>query len=187
MPEIIVFGDIDITPLRMSIDGSKEMTISGKWPRRIRVSAGSHTIVATTMSKLDRMSVNMADGVGKLGAAITEASNTTLGGTIDLDPDDVWLFQVKQGLTKSKVTNRVMDMNEAREYVDMGSVLDYGERAPGEKNKWVVLLLCLFLGFLGVHRFYERKIVTGIIYLLTLGLFGIGILYDLVKIWQRSG
>ena len=181
MPEIIVFGDIDISPLYMGIDGSKELVISGKWPRRIRVRAGSHSIVATTVSKMQRR----LDTNSGLGSAMTNALNSTLGGTISLDQDDVWLFQVKQGV-KTKVTNRVVDRSEAGKYVDMDSVLDYGERAPGEKNKWIVLLLCLFLGFLGIHRFYERKIVTGIIYLLTLGLFGIGIIYDLIKIWQRS-
>lgn len=50
------------------------------------------------------------------------------------------------------------------------------------KNKWTVFLLCLFLGGLGVHRFYVGKVGTGILYLLTFGLFGIGVLVDLVLI-----
>ena len=47
-----------------------------------------------------------------------------------------------------------------------------------EKNKWVALLLCIFLGFLGAHKFYEGKILLGIVYLCTFGLFGIGLLVD---------
>lgn len=48
------------------------------------------------------------------------------------------------------------------------------------KNKWVAVLLCLFLGEFGVHRFYEGKIGTGLLYLFTLGLCGIGVLVDLI-------
>jgi TM2 domain-containing membrane protein YozV len=39
-------------------------------------------------------------------------------------------------------------------------------------------LLLVFLGFLGVHRFYMGKWLTGILYLLTVGLLGLGVLYD---------
>lgn len=46
------------------------------------------------------------------------------------------------------------------------------------KNKWVSLLLCFFLGAFGAHKFYEGKIGMGILYLLTVGLFGIGALID---------
>jgi len=48
------------------------------------------------------------------------------------------------------------------------------------KSKWIAIILCIFLGFLGVHRFYERKIASGVLYLFTLGLFGLGIIVDLI-------
>lgn len=48
------------------------------------------------------------------------------------------------------------------------------------KNKWVSFFLCLFLGYLGVHKFYEGKIGRGILYLLTGGLFGIGWFIDCI-------
>lgn len=38
------------------------------------------------------------------------------------------------------------------------------------KNKWLSFFLCLFLGYLGAHKFYEGKIGMGILYILTFGL-----------------
>lgn len=49
-----------------------------------------------------------------------------------------------------------------------------------EKNKWVAVILCILLGTLGAHRFYEGKIGTGILWLLTGGFFVIGALVDLI-------
>lgn len=54
------------------------------------------------------------------------------------------------------------------------------------KNKMVALLLCFFLGGLGAHRFYVGKAGTGLLYLFTLGLCGIGVLIDFILILMGS-
>ena len=50
------------------------------------------------------------------------------------------------------------------------------------KNRLAALLLCFFLGTLGLHRFYVGKLITGVIWLLTLGIFGIGVIVDFILI-----
>ena len=77
------------------------------------------------------------------------------------------------GATPQIVINNANTNSNVNTNVNTG----VGARA---KNKWVALLLCLFLGFFGAHKFYEGKVGMGILYLLTLGLFGIGVLVDFI-------
>lgn len=48
----------------------------------------------------------------------------------------------------------------------------------GDVDYSVAWILLTFLGVFGIHRFYMHKWGTGILYLLTLGLLGIGVIYD---------
>ena len=54
--------------------------------------------------------------------------------------------------------------------------------AVSSKSRLVALLLWFFLGIFGAHRFYCGRYLLGVVYLLTLGLFGIGWFVDLVLI-----
>jgi TM2 domain-containing membrane protein YozV len=55
--------------------------------------------------------------------------------------------------------------------------------APAGQKSWVAaLLLCFFLGGLGVHRFYVGKIGTGILMLITFGGLGFWVLIDFILI-----
>lgn len=55
-----------------------------------------------------------------------------------------------------------------------------GVAGGNAKNKWTAVLLCLFLGGVGGHKFYEGKVGMGILYIFTVGLFGIGVFIDLI-------
>lgn len=50
------------------------------------------------------------------------------------------------------------------------------------RNKWVALVLCIFFGLIGGHKFYEGKAGMGVLYIFTMGLFGIGVLVDFISI-----
>lgn len=56
---------------------------------------------------------------------------------------------------------------------------------PKPKNKWVAFLLCLFLGFIGAHKFYEGKYLMGVLYIFTFGLFIIGWAVDAIAILMK--
>lgn len=57
--------------------------------------------------------------------------------------------------------------------------------APGHLDYTAAWLLLTFLGIFGIHRFYMGKIITGILYLVTGGLCGIGLLYDLLTLNEQ--
>lgn len=65
-----------------------------------------------------------------------------------------------------------LERSAERRYVD--GPLDY-------TVAWVLLT---FLGVLGIHRFYQGKWISGVLYLLTAGLAGIGVVYDF---WTLNG
>ena len=57
------------------------------------------------------------------------------------------------------------------------------ENVQKEGKSWLItLLLCIFVGYLGGHRFYTGKIGTGVAQLLTAGGCGIWTLIDLIQI-----
>ncbi|HSG89783.1 MAG TPA: NINE protein [Pseudomonadales bacterium] len=60
--------------------------------------------------------------------------------------------------------------------MDREADMKYVEGPTSYTVAWVLLA---FLGIFGIHRFYMGKWLTGILWLLTGGLFLVGLLYDL--------
>jgi len=57
---------------------------------------------------------------------------------------------------------------------------------PSPRNYTTVLLLTIFLGFWGIHRFVVGKVGTGVLYVFTYGLFLIGWLVDIITVATGS-
>ena len=51
----------------------------------------------------------------------------------------------------------------------------------GNNMAWFKFVICFLFGYFGVHKFIEKKIGMGILYLFTMGLFGFGWIYDCIK------
>lgn len=78
-----------------------------------------------------------------------------------------------------------LDRNDLNSQVIINNVNTVNGRLGKECDKWITLILCIFFGVLGVHKFYERKNGIGVLYILTFGLFGIGVIMDLIFILSK--
>lgn len=94
----------------------------------------------------------------------------------------------KQGYTPPNYEQQAYSQRggQPHSYGQQGTTTVYVNTVSGprisEHNRWVALLLCFFVGFLGVHRFYVGKIGTGILFLVTFGFLGAGVVLDFLMI-----
>lgn len=111
--------------------------------------------------------------------------------------EKITIPQVDNGITKSKVEKqRIEEKEELTELVEYQTgkklnvvqkkVLKKLQKKAAKQNygdsQIVALILCFFLGGLGIHRFYLGYPVEGILQLLTAGGCGIWWLIDLIRI-----
>ena len=79
-------------------------------------------------------------------------------------------------------TENVIAENAVTETEKNNDEMSSPAAAASGKSQLVALLLCLFVGVLGIHRFYLGYTWQGVVQLLTLGGFGIWALIDLIRI-----
>jgi TM2 domain-containing membrane protein YozV len=58
----------------------------------------------------------------------------------------------------------------------------FNNNQTSQRSRFTAFWLCLFFGFSGAHRFYTDHVISGVIWILSSGLFGIGLLMDLLWI-----
>ena len=83
--------------------------------------------------------------------------------------------------TKKKVA-KVSSKKDSKEAKASNGICEEITCEISKKSRLITLLLSLIFGVFGAHRFYVGKWKTGILYLLTGGVFGIGYLVDLITI-----
>ncbi len=82
--------------------------------------------------------------------------------------------QVEEAKQNASASQPNIVINNANANTNVNQNVGMPGYMPTARNKWVALLLWLFLGFVGAHKFYEHKVGMGILYIFTAGLFGIG-------------
>jgi len=92
------------------------------------------------------------------------------GGELELEPEDTKLNSVSQSYRIKHQSEKIQE--------NIRVVTIYGKAV----NKYVALLLCIFFGYFGAHKFYEGKILLGVLYFFTGGLCGIGVIIDFITL-----
>jgi len=86
---------------------------------------------------------------------------------------------IDNNTSQEKARNTVL-ASESKEVCTLDEVRK--NKIVSSKSKGAALALCFFLGIFGAHRFYANKVGTGVLYLFTGGLFGIGAIVDFIMI-----
>lgn len=75
----------------------------------------------------------------------------------------------------NKIVDEVKETEDKQDWRE--NIFGFQKRGPF--YKWITLVLAIFLGWLGVHKFYERKFYMGLLYMVTGGFCGVGIVLDI--------
>ncbi len=80
-------------------------------------------------------------------------------------------------------TNKIVEeVKETEEETHDWRESIFGFQKRGSFYKWITLLLAIFLGWLGIHKFYERKFYMGLLYMVTGGFCGVGVILDIITL-----
>ena len=111
--------------------------------------------------------------VGTAEIKYKECSNLN-GPTFSKNISEVFMIKYPNG------TSTVISSDESKNTTNPSNTPSSGRTS--NKSQLIALLLSIFLGGLGIHRFYLGHIGMGVLYLLTGGLCGIGWLIDIILI-----
>lgn len=102
-----------------------------------------------------------------------EGGKCSYCGYVEKKDENPYMQQTASPQPQVVIQNQVIQQN-----VNQGGIV----HGISQKKKMVALLLCIFLGYFGIHRFYVGKVGSGVLYCFTGGVCGIGWLIDIFMI-----
>lgn len=173
----------------LKIDGGGQIALSDDM--LIQVDPGTHYLEFSSKTTAQRSINNLNAAVGNYRTAAWGERDAVDGKiTEHFEPQSVMLFTVV-----SDASGHILDLPKYsvqevtdEKYAELAQMYRSRIQAYNEHVKDTVgteLLLCLFLGGFGVHKFYRGKIGMGFVYLFTGGLFGIGWLIDVISLLKK--
>lgn len=151
---------------------------------------GGERIVFKAEPDLDvQLNVTVKEGIVKVQPMIKE-SRTTVGG-VNVGKNSIMQRGVKgmmdlpirRGAYMDEVTDTIKLLLNGQSVPDLCRTQEANASAESGEKKWMTaLLLCIFLGGFGAHRFYVGKTGTGVVWLLTCGALSVGYWIDLIMI-----
>lgn len=175
----------------LSVDGDKQMMLSDGF--LIKVDSGTHNLYFMNVPKTNRKIADANFALGVLGASRTNLMTSLYMDSKMIEGEITETLQDNDLLTLTVVSDdngKILDMPLYRitPMTDEGMVkLDeiYQEQVKegiqrDGSNVKTEFFICLFLGWLGIHKFYKGKTFVGLLYMFTLGLFLFGWAIDTI-------
>ncbi len=177
----------------LKVDGGAQIALSDDL--MIKVSEGTHYLEFSSQSSAQRGLSRLNAAVGNDSIAAWSERNAVDGKISEtFSKNSAMLFKVisdSRGHILDLPTYSMKELTD-EDYEDMNRMYEkrLAEEALAEKKSaGTEFLLCLILGWMGVHKFYRGQIGGGLLYLVTFGLFGFGWLGDTIRLlfkWIKS-
>lgn len=112
-------------------------------------------------------------------------SNSNIKETTEFNRNEIEAKLGRKLTLKERFALKVVERKQQN--LDEQSKIIGVDKTNGRKSQLVALLLCIFLGGLGIHRFYLGYTGMGLLYLFTAGLAGIGWVIDIILLIIPNG
>ncbi|MDR2201873.1 MAG: TM2 domain-containing protein [Clostridiales bacterium] len=121
-------------------------------------------------------------------ATVCPHCNAQLNGKVFTDNTDIKeTLSLAVGSVLQKINDGINGARDKASAPGERSAAPQKRAANGKRtvNKYIALLLFIFLWFVAAHKFYEGKTVRGVLYLFTFGLFFVGYIVDFFALLQK--